>query len=73
MCYSFFAAIIYNISLYIFFVTIIMALSGFLDDTHQENRVWWLLAEFHFHRYPMVVLVFKNLAIYQVTKRHVFC
>lgn len=49
-----------------------MAVSGFLDNTYQENRVWWLLAEFHFRRYTMVVLVFKNLAKYQLTKRHVF-
>jgi len=44
-----------------------MVMSGFLDNTHDENRVQWLLAEFHFQRYPMVVLV-----KYPLTERRAF-
>lgn len=48
------------------------AVIGFLGNTWEEKRVQWLLVEFYFHRYLMVVLAIKHWAKHQVTERHMF-
>lgn len=60
-CWGF--AAINTISLCIYSVS--MAVRGFLGSPHEEKRLQWLLGEFCFHRYLLVVLAFKHWAKYQ--------